>query len=263
MRPPRRSLLVGSRGDEVHSRTGLEELNAVIREALVENADDHPLDFNEDQGLFFYPINNWDADPDRGVTLRRRILDLSLSPSPWNDFVRQLVSLRWMRLLDKMLQDEAKRPYFSLSEVFDLARDSLIQNNAEVLQALAFFHELGIIVHLQRTAALRSIVVLDPQWLLDQLTRVLRDDIHRQSESWAQLESKVHRRKLTRAYDALFSNTSATASRALLEVLWEGQPVDFLGCHDGGHAAGEPDGAQTRGWCRVFCVAQRQRSFPR
>ncbi|GBG25716.1 Hypothetical Protein FCC1311_019352 [Hondaea fermentalgiana] len=101
---------------------------------------------------------------------------------------------------------------------------------------LKYMHELGVLVHLTtgQNDALRQIVVIRPQWLLDTLSRVICDpDVGHMRE---------HKKKLlyhtndgneeelpVELEDALDEWADrGVASRDLLEWLWQREPIDYL-----------------------------------
>lgn len=62
-----------------------------------------------------------------------------------------------------------------MREVNAIADQSGITNKAHVTGMLRLFHELGMLLYFEKTAELKEIVVLDPQWAVDAITMVIRD----------------------------------------------------------------------------------------
>lgn len=111
-----------------------------------------------------------------------------------------VVSLRWVRFLEELLSKGNDDAWLSLGEVEKIATDNGVKRVKQMYVLivllffssmnycafrLQFFHELGVIVHLTATEELKKTVTINPQWLLDALTKVIRDDIHVTDELYA------------------------------------------------------------------------------
>ena len=40
---------------------------------------------------------------------------------------------------------------------------------------LKYFHDIGMLLHFNKTNELRDLVIIEPQWIVDALTMVIRD----------------------------------------------------------------------------------------
>ena len=69
----------------------------------------------------------------------------------------------------KVLQLHTKRekPVISLDEVYSIAAECHVPRD-EVPSALLFYHELGVFLFYPNIEGLKSVVILEPQWLVDQ-----------------------------------------------------------------------------------------------
>ena len=91
------------------------------------------------------------------------------------------VRLRWMQLLDWLLEEE--RPWVGTEEVrgeFEkLKTEEDSEAGDEVSAMLALFHQVGLLSYFTSTETLANIVVVHTQWLVDAVSKVVRDkDIH-------------------------------------------------------------------------------------
>ncbi|GBG35325.1 Hypothetical Protein FCC1311_115482, partial [Hondaea fermentalgiana] len=97
---------------------------------------------------------------------------------------------------------------------------------------LEYLHELGVLLYFSTNEALCKVVVIQPQWLLKNLSRVICDpSAKHMRRHMKKLRSGAGDHAALPAHldSALYQwRDDAVASRALLEFLWEGNPVDFL-----------------------------------
>ena len=113
--------------------------------------------------------------------------------------------------------------WVTLGEVKERGRECGIQSAQEIDDMLALFHALGMIVHLTSTEALRSIVTVQPQWLVDAISKVIRDGRIHHFE-----QAEISKARLGKDVKKMFDN--ALVSQDLLEFLWKenGQSVFLL-----------------------------------
>jgi hypothetical protein len=74
-----------------------------------------------------------------------------------------------MQSLDLMLADQ-KHGWIKLKEVRSIAEKCGVTSTSEQDIMLAFFHEIGSIVHFTSTPSLASLVTVSPQWLVDSIS---------------------------------------------------------------------------------------------
>jgi len=137
------------------------------------------------------------------------------------DFLWREVSVRWIRWLDKTQDFTKDRPFIDLSEAKRVAAELGINDFIQIEAMLDLFHELGMVIHFTATPILNDIITLIPQWLIDNISKVIRDrDLHQhenQNIALAGLENDVRE---------LFQN--ALASQDLLEYMWGNQNYNFF-----------------------------------
>ncbi|GBG28540.1 Ras-related protein Rab-13, partial [Hondaea fermentalgiana] len=207
-------LLVGTHYDQASNRGSLQTVEKTLRDTL-EALRGVKLVKNQAQRLSFFPIDNMSSAADRAVELRRAV-EKSASKL---ESVSQKISLRWLKVIDDLMKLEYDHvPFATVQELAD-------QYHAgdQTDELLKFFHELGMLVHLRATDTLHDKVVLNPQWLLDKLARVIADEIHVQEiyfdERLADLELED---------DFVLLRRKGIATRTLLDFLWDGEEVGYL-----------------------------------
>lgn len=104
--------------------------------------------------------------------------------------------------------------WVTLAEVKERGRSCGIQSVQELEDMLSLFHALGMIVHLTSTEALRSIVTVQPQWLVDAISKVIRDGTVHAFET-----SEIRKARLDKDVKRMFEQ--ALVSQDLLEFLWK------------------------------------------
>mmetsp|Transcript_9115 Transcript_9115/g.10493 ORF Transcript_9115/g.10493 Transcript_9115/m.10493 type:complete len:956 (+) Transcript_9115:224-3091(+) len=124
--------------------------------------------------LCFYPVNNAQGI---GVSELRTNIENSVKGKYYVD---QKIPLRWVLTCDKMVEDEEfQSEWHSLVDVESWAKECGCKNvEEEVPSMLKLFHELGVLIYLSSTGALRDRIISDPQWLLTKLGMIIRDDMH-------------------------------------------------------------------------------------
>jgi len=190
--------------------------------------------FNPQDELHFFPVNNLERSDTTKIEQIREALTEAVKT---REFVTKMVPLRWTWALEKMLADSS-RDYMTLDSVKTLAVSECGIDPEEVDgqglkdKLLPFLHEVGTIVHLKSSPVLENLVVTRPQWLIDNLSRVICSPQHMEE----------HKKKLffgTGTYrvdklpkdlleDLELWEVNAIASRRLLEWLWTGENVDYF-----------------------------------
>ena len=64
------------------------------------------------------------------------------------------------------LRTKKKKPVIKLAEVYSIAAECHVPEG-EVPSALLFYHELGVFLFYPNIEGLKSVVILEPQWLVD------------------------------------------------------------------------------------------------
>ncbi|KAJ8600105.1 hypothetical protein CTAYLR_003463 [Chrysophaeum taylorii] len=120
--------------------------------------------------LCFFPVENTIGlrDPVHRK-LKETIRETILAES----YVAEQIPVRWLKLVDILEEDARNRPFVSLEDAANIARTEAGLDDVEV--ALAKFHQLGALNWWSESDELRSHVVLDPQWLVDSISLIIRD----------------------------------------------------------------------------------------
>ncbi|GBG35253.1 Leucine-rich repeat serine/threonine-protein kinase 1, partial [Hondaea fermentalgiana] len=205
-------LMIGTFLDQV---TQLREVDRVLREHVGATSHEHLVQPSKGGHLFF-AIDNSSNDKNRAVELRTAIASVASEQR----YVREQVPLAWLKLHEDMLQ--SGEPFMLYDEVVERAAE-YGRDRADVDAMLEYFHGLGVVVHLRGSETLESVVVIDAEWLLKKLARVIADDLHAQSLFY---DRDLKSAGLLPAYERLRKDMIAT--RSLLEWLWADQEVDYL-----------------------------------
>ena len=169
---------------------------------------------NKRAGLTFFPVDNKNR---LGISELREHIDVAVKGQ---DHVRQPVSILWMKCLDKLMEMK-DQSWVRFKTVKELARECRIRSSNEIKRMLRFFHQLGVLLYFTSTELLRDIVILDPQWMIDSISKAIRQP--RTHEVDHALVAKVG---LTKDMETL--HRDGLASRDLLEFLWTKQQAEIL-----------------------------------
>ena len=205
-------MLAGTFLDRCASNMDVERVNLVLEDIVAL----FPQVVGDETSRFcYFPVNNATGT---GVTeLRAEIERLTRSL----DFVNAPVSVRWIRCLESLRSPN--KAWLTLKQVRNSAAVCGLKDEREVHEMLQLFHELGVVLHFTSSEVLRGLVTTDPQWLVDAISKVIRDDqIHSgrfDLEEIAMVGLKNDLRDLF---------VHGLASRDLLEYLWESTQVEYL-----------------------------------
>ena len=140
--------------------------------------------------------------------------------------MKEAIPIKWLKY-ERALQGTARKGYkwISLSMAKQIASEVCnIDNDQQFLTLLNFLHDQRILVHFDDTPMLNSLVVLDPQWLVDVFKMVITVKPYDQEESefkelWLYLESKgiLDEKLLEHVWGPLLSHQETSAS--LLAIL--------------------------------------------
>jgi GTPase SAR1 family protein len=129
--------------------------------------------------LVFFAVNNCESSSDPFIQSLQRQIEVTLANE---SYVKDRVPCSWLTVFDKLTQhakamgDGAARPIISRKEVRQHAIDSGItaeDADEQVDAMLKLFHELGQFIYFP-DSELRDLVILDPQWLIDAVSRIIR-----------------------------------------------------------------------------------------
>jgi len=203
-------IMVGTFCDSVEGAKDLERVDSNVRD-LVEL---YSIIENTNSGLSFFPIDN---------KSQKGILDLRLNVEEIirsDTAVKQPVSIKFIRFLDSLLSFREDHKYIRYSDAVHVATTIGLNTN-EVDEALLLFHQRGIIVHLNATEALKSIITIEPQWLIDGIAVLIRDfNIH--SYDVAEIKQSGLEDDMKNLVE------KGLASRDLMEYLWHNFEFDYF-----------------------------------
>ncbi|XP_022107279.1 probable serine/threonine-protein kinase roco8, partial [Acanthaster planci] len=125
-------------------------------------------------GEYYAIENSMETNNDKICRLRKHIESIARK----EPYMGQLIPLRWLQFDDRKLKEVAKSggiPILTLQQVKD---DFGLEDETELLTMLKFYHDLGHIIYFggdgdQKSQALKDVVILDPQWLIDALKKVI------------------------------------------------------------------------------------------
>ena len=204
-------IMVGTFVEDMNGAEEVERVSSIVKE-LAQLCKVDTIGREEDS-LAYFPIDNSTGE---GVeVLRAKIQEVLLA----QEYVRFNVSVQWMQVLDEM--QSGSRRWIALKDVHEIVKSFGGMAASEVESMLSLFHELGVIIHFTMTENLKQIVTTDAQWLVDCISKVVRDHrIHKfDSEAITQVQ-------LQDELSTFFK--SGLVTRDLLEFLWEKDHVDFL-----------------------------------
>lgn len=154
----------------------LEEVDACIRPLLrIRNAN---LEFRVNRrqassGWCFFPLDNTkrENEDESGVLKLRKSLESSAKEE-----AGKKLPIRWAACLNNMIV--ARKDYMSYEDISRLAKEKFSIPDEDIPKMLSTMHNLGGIIYLNSTPQLKEVVVLRPQWLLDNISLVICDEGH-------------------------------------------------------------------------------------
>ena len=162
--------LVGTFKDKVKDSANHKQLDVLLRDVFDLEKICPKLIQNSQSKLAFWPIDNTRATNDDVLKYLKEQILKTVSDMP---HVRQQVPLVWTRVYEKLM--ETGKPNLTLDETLQVSRTCGLSIIEELKGFLAMYHELGMLLHFDGINELHNLVVLNPQWLVDQITMVIRD----------------------------------------------------------------------------------------
>ena len=104
----------------------------------------------------------------RGLDEIRDQIKLRLSLLPQ---IGAAVPRTWARV--RAVLDKASRDYINLKEYFGICQQNGFSDHENMLQLIAYLHDLGVCLHFQDDPLLRNLVILNPKWGTDAVYEVL------------------------------------------------------------------------------------------
>jgi len=207
-------LLIGTKLDLVGDMDVL-QINSIVEDEL-DAGSRAGFSLIENGELCFYPVDNITKF---GVSAVQNAVEKCVVE---RSDVTKDIPLRWIACLDMMLSDKP-RSYLRMEDVRGMAARCNINKDAEVQEMLGLFHQLGMIVHFGATGALRDIVTINPQWLTDNMCKLIPKG---HNSSWQKTLKELKRVELLQEWQNL--TETAVASRNLLDFFWVGNDADLM-----------------------------------
>lgn len=169
---------------------------------------------NQRDTMSFFPLSNRTGSGMK--TIRRAIEQVARA----QDYLYTKVPVRWLKCLDMLTSDQGES-WVSLTKAKDFAKQSGIDAASEVEAMLHYMNQVGVILHFTSTIALEQKVIVNPQWLIDQVGKIIRDvSIHHyRTKDFAAVGLEKDLKNLCE---------KAIASYDILLHLWSRQTTDFL-----------------------------------
>jgi hypothetical protein len=164
------------------------------------------------------------ADPTVNL-LRQKVEELAQAEA----YIDKQIPFGWLKVLDRLqtlsqecgANDAAPIRRLPLQEVYAIATecglpsDSNLSLEEEVGALLDLFHELGMLVH-YNDPKFREMIILDPQWLIDLISRLIR--VYNGKLHELPVDEKA-RRQMPQEWRGLVEEGKLT--RRLVELLWD------------------------------------------
>ena len=146
--------------------------------------------FNQRDNLLFFPIDNTASDKDATMTELRQAVDEAVREQ---EYVGLEVPVSWLACYDYLQHEFSGKgnpppKRLSLEQFVTVASRFGIKVDIASDQMLQVLHEFGLLLRFS-DPQLREVVILDPQWLLDTFSAIIRDfDLHIRPTDAAALE---------------------------------------------------------------------------
>ena len=118
---------------------------------------------------YLYPVSNKTRNDATVVRLRDEIEELldDVEPMP--------LPIKWMilELTVKLHCTSKNTSYITYQEFIDIAKEEGSIKEEEAKKALHYFHSRGILLHFQEVPKMSNYVIVDHQWLYDQLSMLV------------------------------------------------------------------------------------------
>jgi len=204
-------------GTFAHEAAGNGIFRSINRRLLAYVGDEFPqIVKNSSDRLLYFPCDNKDGF---GILrVRKTIEEIALAETIRPE---RHISMRMVVFLDKILERAKSSEYLDFGTVKEIGLSIGITGDEIIRKCLNVFHQRGLLVYLSSTEALRNIVVINPQWLVDNLSKVIRDgSVHRLNEQEVESKGLVEDMKMT--YERGFTTLD------FLQYVWGKQHQGFF-----------------------------------
>lgn len=209
------TFLVGTHKDVVSSVEDHRKINKMLSERLGFGSSAQVV-VNEVKGsktesLWFFPIDNLRGV--KGDPVIQRLREKIVESVKEEKYIQMAVPLPWIRALDLLLEQRKTSPFLALSKVAEMA--AKIGVSDKIRDMLRLFHELGVLSYFDSSPEVRQFVVLEPQWIVNAFTKVIRDMRFHPFDTIGDVALRS-----TYAEDVGELNTRGIVSKRLLFYLW-------------------------------------------
>ncbi|XP_038061113.1 probable serine/threonine-protein kinase pats1 [Patiria miniata] len=138
----------------------------------------------------FYAVENSLEDNVKIEKLRNHIESIAMK----EPYMKERIPLNWLTFDDEKANISGGKPVMTLKQVMDGFE---IEDETELLTMLKFYHDLGHIIYFGgdgESQALKDVVILKPQWLIDAFKKILtvkhpRKQSKEYANSWGRLKN--------------------------------------------------------------------------
>lgn len=175
------------------------------------------------QNFIYFPVENTEGV---GIVDLRRAVAKTFREQ---EFINRKIPLCWVKGLDALINAGQKggeeKHFLQYANAEKVMMGEGVAKE-DVPKTLEFMHDLGLVYYFSKTAFLRDKVVLKPEWLVDEVCRVVRDKkVHREEFESKLNEEELRKLDLDGDLETLFGE--ALVSKPLLGYFWGGYD-DFM-----------------------------------
>ena len=175
-----------------------------------------------------FVVNNTMSGSDHECPDVIRLREEILAVAKELPLMKEAIPLKWLRFENTLQIRKKSDKWIPLDEAKRIARDDYkIDDGEEFSTLLNFMHDQRIVVHFSGSPDLETMVILDPQWLVDVLKKIITIKRYEHSDKelealWLKLEDTgiLDDRLIDHAWKHLFENQeSRTSLIAIMERL--------------------------------------------
>eukprot|EP00924_Labyrinthula_sp_SR-Ha-C_P014014 snap_masked-scaffold_5-processed-gene-20.60-mRNA-1 protein AED:1.00 eAED:1.00 QI:0/0/0/0/1/1/2/0/944 len=167
LKAPRASIiLIGTNNSLRTTESTLQGINNHLLDTINELSIMQELNIVKNDDLIFFSV---DSKTGAGVSEIRYTIEKTTLEQ---EYIYQQVPMNYLRCLDALLS--TGKGYMNMEELIELSSSSEIDvPESQVEQMLSLFHQLGIILFFPHLQKLRDRVILSPEWLVDEFSKLL------------------------------------------------------------------------------------------
>ena len=176
--------LIGSHKDIVSGEADHKKISDLLKKTFKSRLSLLNVHENVEDSLCFFPIDNKNSADDSTLKGLRVAITTAIEKEK---YINQKYPITWMTVCDQLKLKSEEEDYVSLEDVYAIAMDAGIEcsdpsavdplqrNWDEVNAMLYHFHQLGVIVYYGEHQCLDQCIILNPQWIVDRITDVIRE----------------------------------------------------------------------------------------